>query len=237
MFFVGRSKDAEGMSYYFYSKDEDRLFQFYKDELSIDAVDEDLYFVPQIHPQVGQTCAANSTGNCINLLRGLRNSSLETKNSLTKFESGFFDDLLEFLTPEVIAMTIQTRNMGRIQSERMVMTLRAQGFAVQESTRIKDLIKHLETEKPAILNVDVSLKKNPLTAKNRFQDFTSTVPYDRSLKKEGGHSVLAIGYFKTGFFKGKFLILDSYSGRLVLWDEKKLASQFISSSTPFLLVR
>ena len=96
------------------------------------------------------------------------------------------------------------------------------------------LLKHLQKGFPAILDLPVKFGRQKVrdilyTGEEIEQSFRTTVP--AAEEKIGGHSVVAIGVVKAGWFAKKIVILDSQSGEISLWDPKSLIGVYGGSIT------
>ena len=90
---------------------------------------------------------------------------------------------------------------------------------IEGKTAMKPLREHLDSGRPAILDLAVKpavveLKIEPDGQVLRLEAFQPASIYE---PHAGGHSVLAINWIKTGLFRNQVLVLDSANGHLNLW--------------------
>ncbi len=89
---------------------------------------------------------------------------------------------------------------------------------------VRQLVRHVCAGRPAIVDVHVIFDRltitHPIDGRPSSHRYT-TFPATRNAS-EGGHSVCVIGYYKTGWRKGHFIVLDSGFGGFSIWSEHAL---------------
>ena len=196
----------------------------------------------RVRCQEGGTCAVHSTFNGLQQLAEWGESSPLVKRKLEGNPEGLLQVLLRTgVNAEVRDGVVEGKGFWQrmftpSQIEIRLQVLGELGIEAERTSSLDKIRRHLLSGRPVILDSPLSPGFHTRTQHQANGSIVTQTrgqgvpPGKRREKLEDHHSVLAVGYLKSGWGNDKVLVMDSGTGRMVLWEWRDMINTMMDAT-------